>query len=261
MALGFSHHSNKRFKFLKGLVIFFILSIIFIAGFYFLLYSNFFKATIEIKGNAISSSELLKNHLIAQMLQKRKWRSIVGAENILFWLGETKPLVVENMPAVKAVNIKVDFFQKKVFIEAKEREIVGTFCDSNSSYCYFFDEEGVLFFEAPQTEGNLILKIIDKNNRHLFLGQKALKNPQWLKNILMVWDIFQKSDVEPISIILDDLNLRQWEIDTFSGPKFYFSLDNLPSNLAQILKGLAGRLEFNTLQYIDFRIPNRVYYK
>ncbi|PIR05969.1 hypothetical protein COY65_02370 [Candidatus Jorgensenbacteria bacterium CG_4_10_14_0_8_um_filter_39_13] len=261
MAPNFSHRRSLRFKFWVTLGILFLISSLLIGAGYLILYSSFFKVKqIDIQGNNLISSALLKANLISQMLENQGWRSWLGPDNILFWqLGE-KPKTIKAIPALKSLFITVNFRERKILLQVKERQLLGIWC-LVSQNCYIFDQDGILFSSAPEAEGSLILKIIDQNNRSLQIGQKVLENPEWFKNILIVWDIFQKNGVGPGTIIVNDFSLRQWEIDILGGPKFYFSLDNIPSDLAQILKGLAHALQFNVLQYLDFRVPNRIYYK
>lgn len=231
-------------------------------GVYFLIYSDYFQVkSLEIKGTELVSSDVLLATITSQMKKEAGWRTFIGAKNILFWEFGAKPkLLTEISPLIANLNVESNLTERNVVVQVEERELLGIWCGSFKN-CYAFDAEGIVFSEAPEVHGVLIMKIEDLNNRTLKLGNKILPNGEWIKNFLKTVKIAKENSVPVAAIKIRDLALREWELKTAWGPVIYFSLDFVPDNLELIFFNLSQRFDLNKLSYLDFRVPNRIYYK
>jgi len=236
---------------------------VFLIGFsYILIYSNFFKVkNIAISGNTFMPREELISALIQLNFNKGfKWLSWLGPDNILFWkAAEGIDNKLDKLVKVASVTVSTDLWRKEVKLQVIERKLFGIWCVIQD--CYGFDENGVIFIKTPSIEGALYLRIDDLNNRPLLLGQPVLPNARWFQNLITSLKILKNQSLIPVKIIVDNLELREWQIKMASGTYFYFSLEFVPDNLSGILKSLSSKVDFNQLTAVDFRVPNRIYYK
>lgn len=150
----------------------------------------------------------------------------------------------------------------------------------SASDCFWFDSNGVIFKKSIETEGNLIVAVNDYSQKNIGIGSKILPD-EFVFNILSVFRAISASGLSVREIRLNDLNLQEVEVDTYddlsaesflsaaalatagakAGPKIYFSLRFPVDNAADIIKSLKEKSLFGGLQYVDFRVGNRVYYK
>lgn len=253
---------KKKSKFWLWFVIILFLVLSIAVSVYFFVFSSFFKVkSVEVIGGEHIDKNVLLSALTAEMTRDYKWRSWLGAENILFWQFGKRPIVKnDTLPYFKDLSLDVNFSAKKVMIYAKERQPAGVFCSLDEN-CFVFDDEGVLFAKAPDVEGSLILKIQDENKADVVLGNMIFKDFAWVKNLLQTIEIIDESGFRIKAVNIKDSNLQEWEVLISSGETFLFNLNFVPENLAEILKDLPNKVDFKNLNYIDFRVPSRIYYK
>ncbi|TSA46459.1 hypothetical protein D4R51_00105 [bacterium] len=207
----------------------------------------------------VSRGDIL-NSIKTQMLESRT-RAWLGPDNILFWKFGEYPDFIRNFPALKNLEIKTDLLNRSVSISAAERKLWGIVCDKTESNCYGSDENGVVFSKVPSVSGSLILKIKDPNGRVFILGQPFFSRPAWFLNFKQTIEILNRNDFLVVSTRMGDPSLREWTAKVNQGLEFYFSLNFIPENFDSILKSLGSKLDFGKTAYVDFRVPNRIYYK
>lgn len=228
---------------------------------YFILYSSWLrvKAVNAPDLPGISREEILIS-VRTQMLTNRI-RAMLGPQNILFWKLGNPPDFVQRFPALKNIRIETDFWNRSVDIKAEERQLWGVVCDQTDSNCFGLDENGVIFSKVPSVSGSLILKINDPNGRVFILGQPLFSRLEWFSNFKRTIDVLNRNNFLVVSTRMGDSSLREWTVKVAQGPEFYFSLNFMPENLDSILKSLSSKLDFKNTAYVDFRVPNRIYYK
>jgi len=279
---------KKRRRILKlkiygGLAAFFVLLI---GAGYLIVYSPLFKIKnisiqyLEVQPPKEVEPLLIKNLKIF-FTEQSKIASILGGENILVWKQEKIGEFLKNYPQIAELKIQKDYFERQIKINVKERERFGIWCanqfqevrppeidgqylgdrtsQSASTTCYWFDANGVLFAEAPAMEGELIKKVSDFSNRPLKLGDKVLEE-NMLKNLKKIFEVLEKSELRAKNLVLEDLSLQEVVTDSPSIPKIYFSLRFNPEFALPAIQSLK-ELGLNRIDYIDFRVENRAYYK
>jgi len=257
-----SFKKNKRsfgfWLFSAGL---FIIGALLIGALYLIFRSSWFRVK-EISAPdlpGISHSEIL-DALKTQMLAG-KMRAMLGPNNILFWEFGNYPNSLFRFPALKDIRVASDFWGRSVKITAGERELWGALCYSSESKCYGVDENGTVFSDIPSVSGSLILKINDTNNRFLILGQPVFSRPEWFDAFKSSIDTLNKNGFRVVSAEIEDLSLREWTAKIANGPEFHFSLTFAPENFDAILKNLGTKMDLSKVTYVDFRVPDRIYYK
>ncbi len=128
--------------------------------------------------------------------------------------------------------------------------------------CFYFDEDGIIFKEAPVSEGSLILKINDNNKVGVSLGDQVLSSGQL--NFIMGFNN-KIGDNNRFKIIEFKIkSAPDLEAVTSGGWSIYLDHSQNPSvaagNLLIILDE-AVKNKVSNLEYIDLRIPTRVFYK
>lgn len=245
---------------------------------YFVFRSPFFQITgLETTGS--QRTEEIKGELIGFLLKTSNFRFWLGPENLLFWSPQNQK-APPSLFWLSNLNWARDWQQKKITIDVKERQPWLLWClqtqtdaepaptntdnlprQSAIKKCYWLDEQGLVFSLAPEAEGFIVPKVFEENGRQqLILGQPFYDNPQLVKNTLEIIKQFQKSSLAVNRFLINDINLEELETET-NGLKLYFGLRFLPQNLNGILTDLASRLDFPKLEYVDFRVENRIYYK
>ncbi|OGY98863.1 MAG: hypothetical protein A3B13_00955 [Candidatus Liptonbacteria bacterium RIFCSPLOWO2_01_FULL_45_15] len=146
--------------------------------------------------------------------------------------------------------------------------------------CWWFDSSGVIFRKAIGVEGNLIASLDDYSQKNIGLNSKILPD-EFIPNIFSIFRAVSASGLSVKEMRLNDLALQEIEVDTYNGlpadlsaialataealakagPKIYFSLRFSADNVPEVIKSLKEKTTFGSLQYVDFRVENRVYYK
>lgn len=132
---------------------------------------------------------------------------------------------------------------------------------SKSVMCGWFDQDGVLFAEAPQAEGNLIYKVDDASGGSLALGDKVLEE-RLIPNLFKIFSFLEQSGFNERNLKLENLALEEIATDAIatSSPKIYFSLRFDPAFGLKALESDKKEI-LNKAKYLDLRVENRIYYK
>lgn len=266
---GYREHRKSRYQYISSGRIFYIrlssiisILIVFFGILYVVIWSPLLRVTsFEITNdNLATPSSFVKTAVIAETLRSASWwKGIVGSDNILFWLFDLKHSVIAAS-YLKSIEVNSSLWKKDVQITIEERHAEGVWC-AGSSECFVFDQDGIIFAKAPEVRGVLITKVNDESNRIITEHGSALPHKQWFANILSTLDILEKAGMTAKRVTLRDTNLREWEAVTSENLTFHFSLNFIPDNLSRILNDVNDRLPVSSIEYLDFRVPNRLYYR
>ncbi len=127
------------------------------------------------------------------------------------------------------------------------------------------DKYGVIFEQAPRTQGSFLNKIVTLETKKKALGNKAISQEKLLK--LNQAFIISKKEESPITINYLEIKAENSsEVKLVTNEDFYI-LYNLNDDFMELLKIVSGIKDqqlkgtFLNLQYIDYRYPPKVYYK
>ncbi|MGC8776286.1 MAG: cell division protein FtsQ/DivIB [Minisyncoccia bacterium] len=251
---------EKIWSFFRLFLIGLIIDAFIVFSLYLIIYSPIFKIQeIKISGNNQLSEKETMDFVIINLFNDSFFKKILTAKNILIWPNELKNnskmfLVLDK------VLIKKDLINQKIEIIAQERKPVGLWCQTNESQCYWFDNDGILFKKTIASEGGLILKIKDSSLHNLSLGSKILPD-NFLKTFFQIIEVLKSSNLNFSEINLENLDLAELKVKNFNGPDIYFSLIFPPPDINQIITDFKNKNIFDKLEYLDFRVENRLYYK
>ena len=156
---------------------------------YFLIFSPYFKIkNITVKGTEkISQDEIL--NLTNQVLSGSYLKIIPQNSLIFFPEQKLKELLKEKIPSIKEVKIikKIPF---SLTIEIKEREKVIVYCGEMK--CFYLDEDGFAFEEAPEIYGGLNLTLKDNSKREVKIKEVAI-NKDLISFLSQIKEFLEKS--------------------------------------------------------------------
>ena len=242
---------NFRIKLYFGI---FFIFLFFIALLYILRYSPVFQVRdFRIVGNQQLSKEVILTTLKPLAVNNR-WEEFLGWQNLIIWNQDN---VDFSGTALLTAEIDRDWLRQSINITIKERERLAVWCGINN-YCYWIDQSGIAFEEAPLTEGSLILTI-HNNSESVVLGAKIAEERFEIILISVLKGILELH--LPVKKIVFDKRLQEIEITAYSGPDLFFSIRFDPSLNLSSLRSLQEKDELRKAKYIDLRVENRIYYK
>ncbi len=217
---------------------------------------------VEISGNEETGREEVISFLESEVLKGGGWRTYLGASHLLAWPDSIPAESLADLPMLKRVTIVKDWLNKKVSITVEERKVFGIWCqDTEDTRCFWFDEDGTLLSPSPQVSGSLILMVRDASGAELSAGSKMLPAAE-ISNAFSVFRVLRESGVGVREIRVEDRSLAEMKVRLENGPALYFSLRFPADNALAVLRSLDSQSsEFMGIQYIDFRVENRAYYK
>lgn len=275
-------YNERRGKRSRWFLIFLISSVflVFLAITWFLLRTPFFRIkNIEVVGIDNVTREAVISLLRSKVINGSFLKSFLGVNHFLNWPNGISEKDLLFLPAVKNIDVEKNYRERSVVIKVKERKPYGIWChqaqtdadgtrinaenglrESASDSCWWFDDEGIIFKRAVRAEGSLIIAVDDYSGKDFGLRSEIL--PERLKaNAFSVFEILEKGVIAIKEIKLNDLKLEELEVLTYEGPKIYFSLRFQAENSIVALEDLVSKSGFKNLEYLDFRVENRVYYK
>jgi hypothetical protein len=266
---------KKRQGYFWGIVIFLVVYFICLGAFLFFVRLPAFQAEkITVTGNSTVPTADIMNLLHAVMLRKGAalnepndgWNALLGFKNMLIWPAALPTSTLTVIPQLAGVTIKKDYFLHTITVTVTERHAFGVWCivpaaDSQAEeQCFWFDGQGTAFQKTIDTQGNAIFVIHDYAPGTVSLGEKVLPD-EFMPNLISILNALTQSGLNIQAIALDDLSLEQLDVTTVNGPVIYFSLRFPASEDLGELKNIIAKPGFNKLQYIDFTVENRAYYK
>jgi len=269
---------NKFFIFLLGLALIFI----------FLVYISRIDRLnikeIEIAGNKIVETETIKTTIEQQIARKYLW--IFPKANILYYPKNTIKNELQNkFKRLKDISLSIKD-NKILKVSLSERLALYIWCgamspeallleDSRSKAsgekCYFLDEDGYVFDEAPYFSGDVYFKFYGSLDTDNPLGSYFSK--QNFKQLISFKDILTNMKLKIIALSI--INNEDAEMILVKGrfsitePKIIFKINADFQNIAENLQAAINteplqskfKNKYGTLQYIDLRFENKVYDK
>lgn len=234
-----------------------------VAGlFWVVIYSEIFKVKeVEVIGATYVSEDDVRSFLELHTAQGRV-ASILGPDNILAWPDSFAESELGDLPGVSFLQVDKSYFGRRISVTVTERERVGIWCfvRADPRRCFWFDPSGRLFMEGYFAEGNLIPLLEDHSRGPLALGDSAL-SPRLMPNLVSIFSSLQSIHLSVREVRLNDLGREEVEVYTREGPKLLFSLRFPAAGVPNAIATVEKAAKLSDLEYIDFRVENKVYYK
>ncbi len=246
---------RKRLK--RILLAIFLIGLLTAAA-YGVFFSDFFNVrATEVTGNESVTSEEVTRVAEESAVRAKSIYRLLGSRNILFWSTMEISEPMEGIPQVASFKVVRDLSKKSVSIEVVEREKFVVWCEGE---CLWIDEKGVIFSEAPETEGVLIKIVRVNRERQLQMGERPLpeKETQIFGEVVKFLD---ELGLPVSSMEIEDLRFKEISARISSGPLIYFSLAVSPSFGKPVIQSLKESGTWEKIEYLDLRVDGRAYYK
>ena len=245
------HYRHRKKRKINKRVIIMIISLFVLAG---LAYLFFYSPAFNIKKMEIFGNKEIKSEEI---------QNILSYANIFLTSSqEIKKDLLKMIPKIASLEIKKNIFKRELEISLTEREDIGIICNGDSNQCYYIDEEGIIFENAPQTSGSLIILIKDYSQRDIKLGDKIF-TAEFFKLISEIKDEMANMNLKVLNF--DSMNFPIQDVKVMTNERWYAFFNfknNIKSQLSALKVALKEKIKNRAgLEYIDLRIENRVYYK
>lgn len=258
---------RRRRMYLRLALVLGIFGALILGGEWLVIRSSLFDVReIKVGGSDTIGREDILRALAGGAYKDKILRRFLGLGNILAWPDELDQNELKFLPNVERILLTKDYSAGSVFAEIKERQPFGIWCqimeDSREAepVCSWFDRGGKIISSALYSEGSLIAVVRDHSRNAPGLDSYILPN-KFIANALSVFDALLGSGASIKEIKLNDPGLQELEILTYDGPRIYFSLRFPAASTLEVLKSLMEKPGFQKLEYVDFRVENRVYYK
>lgn len=147
--------------------------------------------------------------------------------------------------------------------EITNRNLTAIVCRPEK--CFWLNDRGVAFGESGLASGGLALHIEDKTERNLEIGLALMDSRTLAELVFLRQAAAENLGVNLNGAELNDPNMADFEFVADDGWRLKISTtDNAYKTLAtleQSLDEISKTAPVSTLEYIDLRIPNKVYYK
>jgi len=258
---------KRRKKIIIKVILYFLLISAFVGGLSFLSRAEFLSIKeIKIIGEgSVNKEEIIK---IAENKIKGTMLGLFSKSNILLYPRyEIEIDILNQFKRILDVTVSIEKFSI-MDIEIEERKAFALYCEvspqNNDEECFYLDETGFIFGEAPNFSGNSFVKYYStasaRDGDNYFLEVEDFKQ---LNNFLN--NISETFDVKVVKVINDSENL---EISLNVETKLILDLDNdfekAFENLALLVNELKTQKEidsFNSLEKVDLQFGNKIFYK
>ncbi|MFZ2150347.1 MAG: hypothetical protein WAV15_04280 [Minisyncoccia bacterium] len=265
----------------KFLILLFAVAVLFTTGTYLSKVEGLNISSVEISGNKVVETNLIKTSVEEQITGKYIW--LFPKTNVLFYpKGTIKATLQKNFSRLGKIDLSVRD-RKILVVSVSEREALYMWCGEippietlrlEENKCYFLDNEGYIFDEAPFFSGEVYFKFYGA------LDNNAAENPigsyfsgKNFKQLVLFKDVVSGMGTDPVMIsVLPDGDIEMFlarNDSNTAGPKIIFEseadlekvAENLQAALATepLLSGFKNK--YSSLLYIDLRFGNKVYFK
>jgi hypothetical protein len=259
------HRRTRRIRRVLFLA-FFILAFVFAA--WLIIRSSIFR----IHSFAITGAEQYSEAEIMTLLEGTIFgdsavKHILGFRNLLIWPAELSEDDMAMYPLLRSVSIEKNYMQRSIVVHVSERVPHAVWCylKTDPLRCVWFDSEGVVLERSLSVEGNLIRRISDSSQEPRKTHSLILP-AQFVSNLFSILSVLDRSKLPVGDIRLEDLTLQEVRVRVRGGPELMFSLRFSSHAALSVLNSLrAGQnmhgKKFSELEYVDFRVENRAYFK
>jgi cell division septal protein FtsQ len=226
---------------------------------------------IVVRGNDTIASSDVTALLDAKVQGEHGFvRSLFGAGNMLAWPDALASSDLAVDPRIADVTLSKNYWSHTITVTVTERKPFAIWCDmpkadangnpAGDEACFWFDTSGVMFETAFDTQGSALFAIHDYSESNAALGGKILPDI-FILNLISILNVLKQSGLTIKEVALQDIGLQEIDISTYNGPDVYFSLRFPANEDLPVLQNLITQPGFSSLQYVDFRVENRAYYK
>jgi len=253
MSLTYYRGRKKRIRYKLWLGVS-LVCILVVGGLYFFYQSPLFsfKTITVVDSRGADHSELLG--LMRDYVESKWWSHFLPANHMLAWLFIKKlPL-----PIFESVDVVKKYSESSLSFVITEYQRVGLWCFQKAQECFWFNRDGLLFQEAPVSEGALFLKIQDVERDP---SDQIKIDPQLITSIESINEIFTgaQKGVDSITYLYSK---RELQMKLVAGQEFIIGVKKIPpATFYTYLKNFLATTNLDSIDYVDFSVENRIFVK
>lgn len=230
---------------------------------------------VEVSGNNIVDMEKITAEAREKLTGKYFW--LLPKTNVLFYPKEDiAEALSEKYKRLKDIDLSVQG-NRVLKISVAEREPLYTWCrpdivhPTSEEKCYFLDNEGYVFDEAPYFSGSVYFKFYGFDGIDTANPPGAYFADKYFKNFVLFKNNLEAMEFKPVALHLKDDGDAELFLKSSKTPepKIIFRADADPQILIENLSAaldtepLKTRMqkEYSKLEYLDLRFENKVYSK
>ena len=141
---------------------------------------------------------------------------------------------------------------------------MGLWCLAMPDVCYYFDKNGVAYAETGSSEGFILISVKDNRERQIRLGE-SVAPLDWISNIDTARELLKEGGLDISGFVIPADGFDEFDAKTSFGWPILFShstdVGKQISVLFNVLKNKITSSQRVSLEYIDLRIQDRIYYK
>ena len=244
--------SSTRQKQTRRKVLWSILSVLLVCGVLYLIYGKVLNIQeVYVKGASHTKVEDVKA-IVLDEVSKRRWFIFPQRNRLFFPSNKTEIRIQTEVPSVEEVDVDVALLGN-VDVSIKDRRPSGIWCNKSvEGDCFFFDGLGVLFKPSFAFTGSVYTRW-SKEGVNLALGQTVPCLPGCTDTSYVQFLAEHKiTDGE----VKEDSNLLQ----SLDGYVIKASLDPKVV-MKHVMMVEEKKVDLKTLEYIDARLENKIFYK
>ena len=177
-------------------------------------YAVFYSPIFKVRNFKITGARHLTDRQVLNILQplilNNEIKNFSGLNNLFVWNGKNFNV---SGTALSKADIDRDWLRQSVIIDIQERERFAIWCSTGDD-CHWMDNNGVIFEEAPKTEGSLILTVYDNGEKRISLGDKVIED-RFITDVTAVLKGILGLRL-PIQKIIYDGKLQKIQVKTFN---------------------------------------------
>ncbi|OGI57013.1 hypothetical protein A3B85_02670 [Candidatus Nomurabacteria bacterium RIFCSPHIGHO2_02_FULL_37_13] len=242
---------------------------------------------IEIVGNNITDTQIIKESVKKEIIEN--YFLGIPKTNIFFYpQNSIKNKLQDKFKRLKDISFSIKN-NKILEVSLTERVAKYTWCrtnlpqtqtDNDNQKCYFLDESGYIFDEAPYFSGEVYFKFYGLI--HTVTTEENLPTQTTLgsyfsqvnfEKLISLKETLETMKLKPVALyVIDNENIKIYLSNKSllpTGPEIIFKID---SNFQKVAENLQTALtteplksdfknKYSSLLYIDLRFGNKVYYK
>ncbi len=258
---------QKRRRSFKRVSIFLSIGIvfIFIGLVFFLRMDRFQIRDVNIEGARIIQESDLRKSVDDTLSGSYVWL-IPKSNTFIYNLGTLKSYLLEEFPGIQSITLARDGFNK-ISLNIEERKPHVLWCpdkDEVDQQCYFIDDTGLLFAEAPSFSGNVYFIFRGKLDKDTPLGARLMSQQDFTSFEQFISLITKNLHVDIVGVTFKEVG--DFDLDLASGTKILFnktlSYDDMYNNFGSVLKSdQFASSTIDSLEYLDMRFGNKIFFK
>lgn len=251
---------TSKVSFILGALILILLAL----GYFLFFTDQFLIKNINIEGAGETTKSQI-NNLLESVFNSKRFLILKQNRVVSFPSAEFERNLLFEIPKIKIASVETKS-PGSIIIKVEERQQDGIWCAYGNTEiilsCYFYDKDGVVYEEAPNSlKGSLIKIIRDERVSEAILGSAVMDMDllEYINNLIGTLEIayehpnyiFIKNNSEIHAVFS-----AGWEAQFSRSQNLVESVENLILILEEEIGTRIGELE-----YVDLRLGNKAFYK